>query len=214
MKKILILFMVFLMTISIVACGDKNTAEEDSQNQSIEESNELTIGDTIKSGGFEITLTRAEFTDEINTTPTNADFMFPLAEDDNTSTSIKTSSFGDDQIFLTFALEYKFIGKSNMEYNNHLMPYVTYNKDYVFFENCVVARYNAFMETWDILGQNKYNPMADVLGNYIPTTEYEALDSTTYEARGIIRVPKELAENTDNPLILSFSPNETQFNIR
>lgn len=232
MKKSLVLFFVALMSLSLIACGEETTSAESNQNQPIEETdnndtssdsveddNVLTIGDTAVGDTtigscFDLTLTRVEFAKEINSDTTNDNFMLPIVDGDSTSESIKASDYGDDDIFLSFSFEYKFTGKGDKKYHNHLTPSIVYDEEYYFNKDCVVVVYDDFTEKWDVIGQEESNPMASKLGISIPTTNYKVLDSTVYEARGIIRVPKELAENTDNSLTLSFIMNDGIFTIR
>lgn len=221
MKKFIALVLAALMTISMVACGAESnqtqqsieeTNNSDTLTESVEEDEVFTVGDTIQSWDFEVTLTRAEFTNRIQSSTDKDNFMMPLAEDDSTSNFVSTD---DENVYLFFSFEYKFNGSSNREYNNHLSPVVEYNGEYLFNEDCVVVTYDDFTEEWCLLGSDGQYPFVNVLGSYYPSVEYKALDSTIYEARGVILLPKEVADNTENPLTLSFTYcSDNEFTIR
>lgn len=122
MQKLLALLLVALMSISMVACGEETTSTENNTNQAMDETttNEasfdteekdkgLTFGDTVQDDYFELTLTRAEFAQELNGDTSSDNFMLPVTEGESVSTSVKAS---DENIYLSFSFEYKYIGKT------------------------------------------------------------------------------------------------------
>lgn len=215
MQKLLALLLVALMSISMVACGEETTSTENNTNQAMDETttNEasfdteekdkgLTFGDTVQDDYFELTLTRAEFAQELNGDTSSDNFMLPVTEGESVSTSVKAS---DENIYLSFSFEYKYIGKTEKTMGTYFRPHVTYNGEYYFFKDYYIVRQS---NVWEILSNDTTPPF----GLTSADNNYKPLDSTVYECRGFISVPKEVAENTDASLILTFL--EGAYNIR
>lgn len=87
----------------------------------------------------------------------------------------------------------------------YFRPHVTYNGEYYFFKDYYIVRQS---NVWEILSNDTTPPF----GLTSADNNYKPLDSTVYECRGFISVPKEVAENTDASLILTFL--EGAYNIR
>lgn len=113
MKKLLAIILVLLMCFSFVACGGPSTDSGDStsNNDNVEvEVPVLSVGETVKTDTWEITLTKAEFTSEIypeNPTGTyyyhDAGTKFCNLEFDITNLDTEIQSFGSavDNMVLT-----------------------------------------------------------------------------------------------------------------
>lgn len=180
----------------------ENIANNDTLSDSVENNKGLTIGDTVQNDLFELTLTRVEFAQELNGDTSNDNFMLPVTEGESVSTSIKAS---EDNVYLSFSFEYKFIGKTDKTIGTYFIPHVTYADEYYFFKDYYIVRHS---NVWEILDKDTTPPF----GLTSADTNYKPLDDTTYECRGFISVPKEVAENTDNSLILTFL--DSAYNIR
>ncbi len=171
------------------------------------------IGDTTSNSYFEVTLKNVEFTDKINLryTPNSyggAEFCLPTTETD--SSYVITSK--EDTIFLSYILEYKYIGKSDYSDTDDIgKPILTFDKDYTYSKDFMSAVNNGKdNDNWTILN-------SDISGNdkiLHFSNNYRPLEDKTYTIRGFISVPAKL-KDSDNSLTIQFQTlSDNKFKIR
>jgi len=213
MKRIIALLLVAVMCLSLAACGGgnemptedtpiKETTDNDTPTEAVEDDTDLTIGDTVQGDLFELTLTGVEFSEELNGDSTNDNFLLPVTDGENVSTSLKTE---DGEIYISFTFEYKFIGKTEQTVGTYFIPFVRYNDEYSFYKSYYTVQKSA---VWEILDADTIPPLH--LSSFSKT--YKPLDATVYECRGFISVPKEVAEKVDNSLTIQLG--DGTFTIR
>lgn len=172
------------------------------------------IGDTTSNSNFEVTLKNVEFTDKINLNYTTnsyggANFCLPTTE--TNSSYVLTSK--QDTIFLSYILEYKYIGKSDYSVSDDDIgkPILTFDKDYTYTKNFMTAVNNGTdNDNWTVLS-------SDISGNdkiVHSSNNYRPLEDKTYTVRGFISVPAKL-KNSDNSLTIQFQTlTNNKFKIR
>lgn len=172
------------------------------------------IGDTTSNSNFEVTLKNVEFTDKINLNYTTnsyggADFCLPTTE--TNSSYVLTSK--EDTIFLSYILEYKYIGKNDYSGtdDNIGKPTLTFDKDYTYSKNFMTAvKKGKDNDNWTVLS-------SDISGNdkiLHSSNNYRPLEDKTYVVRGFISVPAKL-KNSDNSLTIEFQTlSNNKFKIR
>lgn len=215
--------MVAMMTISMVACGEETTSaetnepiaeEETTSTETNEPISEIDgenpvyhIGDvtTSKSGRFETTLTDVQFVERLDFDRDSQTFCMQADENDDTLV-LKAQN---DNIFLTFTLTYKFVGKEDYDLGRNLMcyPTVSYGDGYSFTaDHMTFVNYEGLVG-WHFLHTDASDGKRESVGfgqvGFVDNT-YKPLDSTVYEVRGFIAVPKEVMENTEEPLSITF----------
>lgn len=140
MKKILSTLLIFVFLLSLCACGNSESSGDDSnvvetqdvnesiqeESDSIEDTKEIySVGDTIKTNVFNVTLTDLQFVDGITCDVRNVETFFtPGTEGDKLLTS------GENYSLLYYTFEYEFVGKSSLDsdrfYRRFLTPCVNY----------------------------------------------------------------------------------------
>lgn len=215
MKKTISLLLALVICLSLCACGDNEKKEEPATENTVimettteavaEESEELSLGDKVADEYFEVSITRAEFCQTLNADPKHEGFMLPLAEADRGSVSTSLSA-NEGEVYLSYSFEYKYIGKAEQTFGTCFITMVQYNNDYNFFKNYYNVRHST---VWEVLSADNLPPLSLTSAS----KTYKPLDPTVYEVRGFISLPKEIAENTDAPLLIKVGVDEF-FKIR
>ena len=172
------------------------------------------IGETTSNSNFEVTLKNVEFTDKINLkyTPNSygeSDFCLPSTET-NSSYVINNK---EDSIFLSYILEYKYIGKSDYSGSDDDIgtPILTFDKDYTYSKDFMNAVNNGTDNNkWMILN-------SDISGNdkiLHSSNKYRPLEDKVYTVRGFISIPAKL-KDSDKSLTIEFQTlSNNKFKIR
>lgn len=182
MKKLLALMLSAVVMVSLTACGNEsNNSDNDST------TNELSVGDTLNSDIIEFTLTRVEFADQLKYasfstgTPPDPEYMLPTDEPQSNSTFVAD----DGYTMLSYSYTLKYTGKEEIEVDTAMGITASYDDGYTF-------------EVWSD---------AYMWSDYISTdgdTKLKPLDPQG-EGRGCMKVPDEVADNTDKPLKITVS---------
>ena len=191
----------------------------------------IAIGEEVETNNFRFTLKAAEFTDKIlvcngeksdKDTFANAEEFFtpsdkPFVDEDGYviegihGFAVKKDS---DVVFLYYNLEMEFIGKEEYDYVTYeFEPIVkysdyTFDSDYMAFGRIIdEVKFNNRM--WFNFNTDDYTYVKALgleIGGF--DDELKPLSSDVYEIRGIIQVPKTVAENTEESVSISFCGQE------
>lgn len=178
MKKIFVLLICFVMTLSCVGCSSSG------------------IGDitTDANGNFEVKLISAGFVDEISMDEDSENFLMPIVDDE---TKHPLSAKNGNALF-HYTYEYKFVGKKPIDdhFHDFAQPFLKYDKEYLFQENYVsVQNINS---KWYFLSSDIYDDVLEKNFGVSNTTfhisgnTYKPLDDTVYQVRGFIIVPEKI----------------------
>lgn len=171
------------------------------------------IGETTSNSNFEVTLKSVEFTNKINLGYMSngygiSDFCLPTTKTDSSIINSK-----EDSIFLSYILEYKYIGKTDYtgSEDDIAKPILTFDKDYTYLKNYMSAVNNGKNnEYWTILS-------SDISGNdkiLHSSINFRPLEDKTYTVRGFISVPSKL-KDSDKSLTIKFQTlSNNKFKIR
>ena len=182
MKKFLALMLSAVVMVSLTACG---TESNNSDNGST--TNELSVGDTLNSDIIEFTLTRVEFADQLKYasfstgTPPDPEYMLPTDEPQSNGIFVAD----DGYTMLSYSYTLKYTGKEEIEVDTAMGITANYDDGYT-------------IEVWSD---------AYMWSDYISTdgdTKLKPLDPQG-EGRGCMKVPDEVADNTDKPLKITVS---------
>ena len=193
----------------------------------------LTVGDEVETEDFRFTLKTAEFTDKIlvcngekadKDTYGNAEEFFTPSDEpfvDENGNVIKgihgfAARKDSDNVYLYYNIEMEFIGKEEYGYVTYdFKPIVqygeyTFDSDYMAFGRIIdKVKFNNRM--WfnfnsDGDGYALVKALGLELGGF--SDRLKPLSSDVYEIRGIIQVPKTVAENTEEGVSISFCGQE------
>ncbi len=171
------------------------------------------IGETTSNSNFEVTLKNVKFTDKINlkyTTNSYGEANFCLPTDETDASYVITSK--EDSIFISYILEYKYIGKSDYSGSDDIgKPTLIFDKDYTYTNNFMTAVNNGTNnDYWTVLS-------SDISGNdkiLHSSINYRPLEDKTYTVRGFISIPAKL-KDSDKSLIIKFQTlSNNKFKIR
>ena len=183
MKRVWCLLLSAVLMLSLTACGEDNTSIDGDG----EATTELSVGDTLTSDIIEFALTRVEFADQLKYasfstgTPPDAEYMLPTDEPQSNNTFVAD----DGYTMLSYSYTLKYTGKEEIEVDTNMGITADYNDGYTF-------------EVWSD---------AYMWGDYISIdgdTKLKPLDPQG-EGRGCMKVPDEVADNTDAPLKITVS---------
>ncbi len=179
MKKVLSLLMVLALCLSLVACGKKeNSAAEDSDAKG----KAYAIGETIKTEQVEFTVKEYGL-DKCLSNVGDENYMTPIKPDAEDAyvyyVSNNPYNADDEHIILHFEFEYKNIGKEKIYEIDQFT--VEYGDGYVFDGVSSSARRED--------------------GSFGLIGEIEPL-SGTITGRAAVKLPKEVAENEDKPILV------------
>lgn len=210
-KKYTSLVLAIIMSVSLVACGSNaqteskpkeevktESSQTETENQTDTSEVSYGVGDTITSDYLEMTLKSVEFVDGVNRKANDSNFMTPITEEE--AKELGNNNFAlaaEGKTLLLFTFEYKYIGKDSKSLNGIGQPFVTYGDDYKFNSMYFVGVKKA-ENNWLCLSSDNNTGFTEA------SSHYEPLDSTIYECKGYIVVPKEVAENQDSSLKISF----------
>ena len=234
MKKALALLLALVMGLSLCACGAEKTPEttEAPSTEATEPTEQLlAVGDEVETENFRFTLKAAEFTDKIlvcngeqadkNTFGNAEEFFTPSDKPfvDENGYVIEgihgfSASKDSDVVYLYYNLEMEFIGKE--EYDHVMLEFkpvvkygdYTFDSDYMAFGRIIdKVKFNDRM--WFNFNSDDYT-FVKALGLEIGgfDDKLKPLSSDVYEIRGIIQVPKTVAENTEEGVSIRFCGQE------
>lgn len=229
MKNKLLLLLVTVMTISMVACGKEPTSSEVPK-ESITDSEESTyqIGDTAETELYQIVLKNAELTNNIlvcngekadKATFTVAEEFFTpsqtpfVDENGNVIDGVHgfSTSKSSDKIYLYYNIEFKYLGKEERTIANLDFSPTVYYEDYTFDSD-----YFAFYRTKNDTTTSSWNNF-DSDSGVVSTVKaigleigyfsgkVEPLSNKVYEVRGVIPLPKAIADDTNAELTLKLA---------
>lgn len=182
MKKLLVLMLSMMFMMSLAACDS-----ESSKNNNESTTNELSIGDTLNSDMIEFTLTRVEFADQLKYasfstgTPPDPEYMLPTDEPQ----SNKTFVADDGYTMLSYSYTLKYTGKEEIEVDTAMGITAIYDDGYTFDVWSDAYMWSDYIS---IDGDTKLKPL-DPQG----------------EGRGCMKVPDEVADNTNKSLKITVS---------
>lgn len=235
MKKALALLLALVMVLSLAACGGVEKTPETTKAPSTEATDPteqlLAVGDEVETENFRFTLKAAEFTDKIlvcngeradKKTFGNAEEFFTPSDKpfvDENGYVIEgihgfSASKDSDVVYLYYNLEMEFIGKEEYDFVMiEFEPVVkygdyTFDSDYMAFGRIIdKVKFNYCM--WFNFNSDDYT-LVKALGLEIGgfDDKLKPLSSDVYEIRGIIQVPKAVAENTEEGVSIRFCGQE------
>lgn len=221
MKKAITILLAATLMLSMAACGGGNdsnnkpisgendtpTTQEDVKNASNTTSDiqELTIGETKAIGDFEFTLTRFEFAEAVTNSSfktgegaTDENYLLPT--DVRTDDNIHVAS--DKTILLSYSYNLEYTGKEEIDFDVFLLPKVFYN-DFVFATTGIEDSISFTGSECSIsVESGKWD--AGSSGARGTNRLLNSFNNSNFEIRAYVRVPRELMDNTDIPLSVSF----------
>lgn len=177
MKKKITVLLVMSFVVLLTACSGESTSTVQ----------ELSVGDTVTTDIIQFSLTRVEFADQLKyasfSTGVKPDEEYMLPTDEHQSN--KTFVADDGYKMLSYSYSLKYTGKEEIEVETAMGITANYNDDYNF-----KVWTDAYM--W---------------------SDYISIDGTTLlrpldpqgEGRGCMKVPAEVADNTNAPLKITVS---------
>ena len=217
MKKLLSTLLVFVFVLSLCACGnsksnvDGGVDEIKDVNEDIKEESTATegakeiysVGDTIKTDVFNVTLTDLQFVDSITCETNNSDVFFnPSTEGDKLLTG------GDNYSLLYYTFKYEFVGKSDLDNlmicDHFLTPcvnYLDYSIDDNYFSYVLIPDKPWYALSTDV-DWNVQKNYGIALGTLKYT--YEPLEDKEYYVRGAISIPSKAKNDSESEMSITF----------
>ena len=233
MKRIVSLLLAGVLALSLAACGETPTPQSSenelpsSSQEPTNPTNELSkIGNTTTSedANFEMTLLSVEFADQIYFNKTSEDFCTPMSDEEREANPEYALVPPEGDVFLCFALEYKFTGKEEIKdnFNDFGALCVTYNTDYIFDEGYLSFRKPSSDDEWYLFSHgydsSEWELIKSNLGLGYPMgywdSTYRVLEDTIYIARGYIELPEQVRDDTSAPVEVCFPGLGGNYSIR
>lgn len=156
---------------------------------------EYEIGGTVTTRDFEFTLKDVQYGENLCILSQRAEYLQPVdpadyKQQDHWSGSKSTHTAEDGRTFVSISFNLKYTGKKKTSYQPSLV--LDYNNGYTFDykENKPVNDY--FSVNVETNGNYQWN--------YETKHDFEPLSSSNLEFRTYVDVPKEVMDNTQNPL--------------
>ena len=228
MKRIITILLAAVLMLSLAACsgnttpsvntttppsGDDSTTPSSTPTPDItpqeSETQELAIGEMVKTDNFEFMLTRVEFAERVTNASfkvgegaSNQQFLLP------TTIQVDNSPHRafDGYIYISYSYNIKYVGTSEISFNVQLPVELLYDSSFLFSVNGNSNggySYHGTSATYSLENGNWSSSTDRMLSPFGSNNEFEV--------RAYIRVPIELVENCDAPLNMKFKLDKNEF---